>query len=212
MEKPEDRYITICHHCGNTAPLNLVYHDSSVEMVDVGDGMNMSLSHYCFLVRCETCDSISLYGTADYDSNPSNWARGRLLYPFEKNLPDSIPEKVRKAYVEASRISRIAPNAFAGQIRRALEYLCVDKGAKGVTLCEMVKDLAAQETIPPTLAEMGDSIRILGNLGVHAGAEDISLLDVETMNDFFNAIVEYVYIAPSKLTALKERLSSKKAF
>lgn len=210
MEKPKERYVMLCHHCGNTAPQRLVHHYSATERVYSNDGEPFDLENYYFLVQCETCNDVSLFGSAEYMDYPFDWSQAHLLYPYSKQLPTTIPERVQKAYLEVSRISKIAPNAFAGQIRRALEYLCLDKKAKGHTLQEMVQNLASLGIIPPTLAEMTDGIRILGNVGVHASDEEITPSDITTMDDFFKAILEYVYIAPSKMAKLKERLSSTK--
>jgi hypothetical protein len=207
MEEIQERYVMLCHHCGNSAPHKLVHYQVATETVYTTEGEPFGVESHYFLVECETCSDVSLLGSAEYEDFPLDWSQAHLLYPQSKQLPSSIPERVRKTYLEASRISKIAPNAFAGQIRRALEYLCLDKKATRGTLHEMVKDLAANGIIPPTLAEMTEGIRILGNVGVHATEGDLSPSDVATMDDFFKAVLEYVYIAPSKIEKLKERLS-----
>lgn len=206
----KDRSVLLCRHCGNNAPQKLLFNCSGKEAIYTEEGGTFELEDYYYLTQCETCSNVSLYTSYEFADNPENWWEGSLLYPASKDLPALIPEKVRKAYLEASRISKIAPNAFAGQIRRALEYLCRDKQAKGSTLNEMVSDLSHQGIIPPVLARMTEGIRILGNVGVHATDVEIDATDVATMDDFFKAIIEYVYIAPNKVAKLKDRLSTKK--
>lgn len=210
MKEVQERYVMLCYHCGNTTPHKLVHYHSVTEIIYPTEGEPFGIEYHYFLVECETCGAIALLGSADYEEFRLNWSQAHLLYPPSKELAINIPERVRKTYLEASRISKIAPNAFAGQIRRALEYLCLDKKATGHTLQEKVRDLANQGIIPPTLAQMTDGIRILGNIGVHATYVDLTPGDVATMDDFFKAILEYVYIAPSKIEKLKERLSEAK--
>lgn len=210
MNKVQERYVMLCHHCGNMVPHKLVHHHSTIETVYSTEGEPFGVESHYFLAECETCGGIAFLGSAEYEDSPLNWSQAHLLYPTSKQLEITIPKEIRKTYLEASRISKIAPNAFAGQIRRALEYLCLDKKATGHTLQEKVKDLANQSIIPPTLAQMTDGIRILGNIGVHATDVDLTPGDVATMDDFFKAILEYVYIAPSKIEKLKERLSEAK--
>jgi hypothetical protein len=204
------RKVVLCHHCGNTTPQKLLFQTTNSETVYYSNGEPFQLDYYHFLTQCETCTGLSLYASAIFQDDPENWREEFLVFPVRKNLPEVIPEKVHRAYMEASRISKIAPNAFAGQIRRALEYVCRDKQAKGHTLIDMVAYLAKQGIIPPTLAQMTDGIRILGNIGVHATDVEIDSTDVDTMDDFFKAILEYVYIGPYKISQLKDNLSKKK--
>jgi len=53
-----------------------------------------------------------------------------LIWPDPGVLHQAVPKAVAECYIEASRIKNLAPNAFAVQIRRALEALCDDRGAK----------------------------------------------------------------------------------
>ena len=69
-----------------------------------------------------------------------------------------------------------------------------------------INSLVERNVIPPTFAEMTKLIRLLGNLGVHATDDDVSIWDSQLIDDFFRSILEYVYIAPSKLFHLKSRL------
>ena len=57
---------------------------------------------------------------------------------------------------------------------------------------------------------MTDVIRILGNYGAHASDVEVTRQDVQVMDDFFIALLEYVYVAPQKLENLKKRLSKLK--
>lgn len=107
-------------------------------------------------------------------------------------------------------IRHSAPNAFAGQIRRALEYLCQDQQASGKDLYTKLADLVSKGVLPTTLVDMTDLIRKVGNTGVHASDEEATMWDAELIDEIFRAIVEYVYIAPQKVARLRQRLTYKK--
>jgi hypothetical protein len=48
---------------------------------------------------------------------------------------------------------------------------------------------------------------VLGNLGAHALENvEITSYDASLANDFFRAIIEYVYVAPGKVDSFKKRL------
>lgn len=128
------------------------------------------------------------------------------MWPQPGDLHPSVPESVRRIYSEASAIKSRAPNAFANQIRRSLEALCKDRGTNKRVLAQSLKELSSRGEIPPTLADMTDVLRQLGNIGSHAGDQEIDPDYVDVIDDFFRAIVEYVYIAPHKVNEFKARL------
>jgi len=201
----EQRDIAYCPHCGNTTPQELEGHTFSLHHKDG--------SHSYFLTRCGTCLEGLLYRYIDpYDSVPQithgtfQLAEYELVWPHPGDLHPSVPTSVRKIYSEAAAIKGRAPNAFANQIRRSLEAVCKDRGANHRVLAENLQELASRREIPPTLTEMTDVLRQLGNIGSHAGDEEIDPDYVDVIDDFFRAIVEYVYIAPYKVTEFKARL------
>ena len=128
-----------------------------------------------------------------------------MAYPGSVDLPEPVPINVREVYAEASRIKRSAPNAFAVMLRRALEAVCDDRGVEKGALGERLRKLADHGEVPPLLAEVSDVVRMLGNIGAHASSLSVTVPDTWVLDDFFRAIVEYVYIAPSKLKKYKER-------
>jgi len=81
-----------------------------------------------------------------------------LAYP-QVGLDSSVPYSVAKIYREAERIKQIAPNAYAVQIRRALEAVCKDRGSLKKTLAQRLKELADKGEIPMALIEATDMLR-----------------------------------------------------
>jgi len=55
---------------------------------------------------------------------------------------------------------------------------------------------------------MADIIRDIGNTGAHAGKFDLNKYDMDVLDDFFIAVVEYVYLAPAKISKIRERLKN----
>ncbi len=154
---------------------------------------------------CETCDSVLLYDGIANDAS-KNWPD--LVYPRNATLPPSVPEAVRDIYGEAAVVKQNAPNAFAILIRKALEAICDDRGAPSGSLAARLKYLAERGEIPPSLGEMTDALRVVGNTAAHGSLQPITHPMTWAIDDFFRVIVEYVYIAPSKLSEFKQRLAS----
>jgi hypothetical protein len=102
----------------------------------------------------------------------------------------------------------LAPNAFAVQIRRALEALCEDREARGSNLQKRLLDLSEKGEIPSVLAEAGDVLRLIGNMGAHASDNSVHPLLALTIDEFFRAIIEYVYLAPKKMQDFREKMNA----
>jgi len=120
-------------------------------------------------------------------------------------LHRSVPQKIRRIYQEAALIKSRAPNAFANQIRNALDALCRDRGTDKSTLAQNLKELAERGEIPWILAEATDVLQQLGHIGSDAEEREIDLGYIDAIDDFFKAIIEYVYIAPYKADEFKSQ-------
>ena len=60
--------------------------------------------------------------------------------------------------------------------------------------------------IPPVLAEMATILRLLGNVGAHLTEEPVKPPDTWVIDDFFRAVIEYVYVAPSRIKEISDGL------
>lgn len=164
------------------------------------------------MATCGTCQGLLLYWT---NGNPSDegesgpldyFQDARLLWPEHIVSADVLPAAVAAIYAEATIIKRLSPNSFAVQIRRALEAICTERGVKGNTLYKMLNELAQQGDLPPVLAEMTDVLRLLGNMGAHASDQPVRTSQVDALDEFFRAVIEYLYIAPNRLRQFQKRL------
>ena len=205
--------VRLCPHCNNNTPHQLIVNGSVHKLFDEFEGdegkTEKIIDEFIYLLlQCSTCGDYSLVGGFKIEL-PQSTSEYPVLYPNSDTLDSSVPEKLRKVYAEAAQIRLRAPNAYAGQIRRALEYLCKDQNAAGNSLYKQINSLVEMGIIPPTFAEMTTLIRLLGNLGVHATDDEVSIWDAQLIDEFFRSVIEYVYVAPSKIARLKSRLEQR---
>ncbi|WP_437222031.1 DUF4145 domain-containing protein [Planctomicrobium sp. SH661] len=202
-------FISHCPHCGNTAPQEEYgrYHTCD-------DFETNALWTCYFFMKCLTCDRPLLYeaehhSRLDPAETPFNAACSNTLqYPVMKGLAMCVPEKIRQRYSEAAKIKRLSPNGFANQIRRSLEAVCNDRGIKSTTLQKALQTLSDRGEIPDRLAEMTDVLRMLGNMGSHDSDDEVQPEFVHPIDQFFRAIVEYVYVARHNLDEFKRMLDA----
>jgi hypothetical protein len=205
------RRVLYCPHCGNRAPQRLIHRQRYLERSwYTATGEEDRDPWSTFVVVCETCGHILLYENLADLLEDDEFGKAELEYPKAGRLSAGVPKTICEVYDEAARIRETAPNAFAVQIRRALEALCEDRAAKGRSLAEKLKDLSAKAEIPPVLAEMTDVLRLIGNVGAHGIGESVHPLQASAIDEFFKAVIEYVYVAPAKLRAFKEKMKSSK--
>ena len=197
--------VAYCPHCCNTAPQDLCGHFVYTPSEEPNEAY--------VLTRCLSCYGALLYHYSGafmpgFSHGRFHLADYELLWPKPAELHLSVPKAVARIYAEAALIRARAPNAFANQIRRCLEAVCKDRGATANTLAQKLEQLAARGEIPQTLVEMTDVLRHLGNMGSHADDEDVDPSYVGVIDEFFRAIIEYVYIAPFKVAEFKKRLAA----
>jgi hypothetical protein len=194
----------LCPHCGNTTPHRvLATHGGKYWSYTIDDYEEFDLDLLYSLVACGTCDGMSLYGTL-FGDEPS-YSKAERLWPPPGTLDAVVPREVSGPYEEACRVKCSSPPAYAVLVRRALEALCDQQGARHGTLQERLTDLARRNILPAVLAEMTDELRTLGNAGAHPKELQLKKGHSEVIDDFFRAVIEYVYVAPHRLAEYKRR-------
>ena len=181
--------------------------------------------------RCMTCRHASFWSKSFHEgfstgSRSEQGAPWSPLWPIPPLLHDSVPDRVRKLYREATSIKKQSSNGFANLVRRCLEAICNDQGIPStrpkkdgsgtvsISAADRVKELKSLRGFPDALARMADLIRLFGNQGAHeSGNEpDVEASDVEVIDDFFRAVIEYVYVAPDKVQEIEDRLRIRDAW
>ena len=206
-EKENIRKVAYCPHCCNKAPQRLLHTQTYIRRIWGHAGQELVRPGGTFVAECETCNQILLYDSPGGDTEEEfvEFVERNLIFP-DTGIDVSVPIPIARIYLEAKRIMWLAPNAFAGQIRRALEALCEDRGAKKGSLQVRLSHLADQGEIPDVLAEASDVLRLVGNTGAHASSDPVHPMLASAIDELFLAIVEYVYVAPRKLDDFRERL------
>lgn len=192
-------FIAKCQHCGNETT-QIILHQEIKE--DVGFDSNRNphpyLDFYCFTV-CNTCKSFSFFSIID-----NNDGNEFSLYPMEQSIHSSIPASVSKVYIQALKIRKISPVAFLMLIRKSLEIICKDQNAEGKNLHQKIEFLYKQNKIPILILEVANKTKFIGNCSAHESDFECTEEDAETINDLFQAIIEYIYVIPYKLSKLTE--------
>ena len=212
---PPSTAVLECCYCGNKAPhtLRSAYeHPMFFDQVDE----NKWFETYTWLsYSCETCGGLSTFGEFfEYWEDVAALERAKihprgpaLLSPPHTLEPSQpIPEKVLQLYREVWPLKHRAPSAFVGQVRRLLEFICVDQKAHGKDLFAKLQDLSQKGVFPGYFSNITDLLRKVGNMGAHAAEDELNIWDAELIDDFFRSIVEYVYIAPARIRRMESRL------
>lgn len=132
-----------------------------------------------------------------------------ILYPINSIENNSIPTKVKEAYEAALKTKSIDKYVCLLALRRTLELILIEKGAKKWGLKDKIEEIAEKGILPDTLKEASSLTKILGDSAAHDKEIEIDQQDVESMAEFVKFIIEYLYVVPDKINSYKERLSSK---
>ena len=160
-----------------------------------------------FINLCGQCDKLYLGFTWNEDIEGIEGSRSILYPPSSKQvMPECVPEAIRDSYVEAEKVRKVSPLSYSVMIRRGLEFICKDQQANGNSLYASLTDLKDRDIIPNQLYEVASALRKMGNLGAHADESKITKGEANILRDLFLTMIEYIYVAPSKMQTLEERL------
>jgi hypothetical protein len=196
-----------CPHCGIKTRQQLIHSQSyTYELKERLSETTENINGTYLIAVCLNCEQVLLYHANNDNDIPNlnQFYDAKLQWPDSGTLHWSIPEKIVGYYKEALKVKIYSPNAFANQIGRALEAVCNDKGATGRELYKKLTNLAQKGILPSLLAEMANEIRLLRNLGSHDAERPVESWQVPFIDDFFRAVVEYLYVYPSKLKEHRE--------
>ena len=136
-----------------------------------------------------------------------------ISYPAETIDFDAtdVPSSITSALEEA--ITCHANQCFvtsAIMVRKTLEELCTDRGAKGPNLKARIKDLATKVVLPSELMDGLDDIRLLGNDAAHIESQEYNKIGQEELDvaieftkEVLKAIFQYAKLL-GKLKALRK--------
>ncbi|WP_133304962.1 DUF4145 domain-containing protein [Paenibacillus pinisoli] len=191
----------------------IAHYEREAEEFIVAMGNHYPITFYTYwdLYLCPVCDQVTLLKTSknteerdpvDYTLTPSEI----ILYPNVSLEDAGIPQKVRKSFEAAMRIKNVEGTLCAIGVRRTLEMMCKDKGARGKDLFHKLKDLSEKGVLPPIINDMAKVLRVLGNEAAHGDDRDFSEEVIESMIRFTHVILDYVYNLPGQLSGIQVKM------
>lgn len=204
-----------CFHCGNETLMRQTgefqWGSRDIEYVD----LNFNYTYEMF--ACPVCHKVTLretYGDEtmmEYGpSGETEWySKKSILFPINSIDSGSIPPKVKEAFEAALKTKCIDKNICLMALRRTLELILKDKGATKWGLKDKIEEIAEKGLLPDTLKEASSLTKILGDSAAHDKDLEINQHDVESMAEFIEFIIEYLYIVPDKINTYKEQFNSK---
>ncbi|XOB41335.1 MAG: DUF4145 domain-containing protein [Candidatus Nealsonbacteria bacterium] len=184
---------------------------SGISFFDEGPDVTLVV----YLLKCPVC-SLPICAVSEMEiggviDNPE-WEEGLLerVWPYPKKNFFDLPTSVKQSLEEAGKCFNVNANlACSVMCRRTLESLCVDLAVSAKSLPDKLKELKTEGIIDGRLAEWGEALRQMGNIGAHASKKHISKQDARDVLDFTIAICDYVYTLTGKYDKFKERQQKK---
>jgi len=199
-----------CGHCGNIAPMEIIGTANSSTPYYDHDGYEIGYSgDFYSILKCPSCkkNNIATYFWHD-GLDTDDEVVYKVLYPNQIDTPQGLPSHIASSINAAEKIKNIDVNAYAILLRRILEQVCLDNGAKSGTLAAMLKDLADRHEIPNKLVDVAKGLKDFGNIGAHAGIGELSEKEIPIVRALTFAILEYMYTAPHLATLAESMLAS----
>lgn len=204
-----------CFHCGNETPMSKIgkYSWGSRDM----EYEDFDYLYEYELFACPVCHKVTLRESYGDETMIVPYPNGEMrchcdktiLFPINSIDSSSIPSKVKEAYEAALKVKGIDKYIGLIALRRTLELVLKDKGATKWGLKDKIEEIAEKGILPDTLKEASSLTKILGDSAAHDKEIDIEQQDVESMAEFVEYIIEYLYVVPDKINSYKQRLSSK---
>lgn len=199
-----------CDHCGNRA--TFVIRAEYTDFRDAADGYHYTEKAYTtwYIMQCQTCFRPTFLESSKIVNGDLNKTIigpfTAILYPAERKPLADLPEAIEKKYKEALLVRNISPSSCAVLIRKILEAICEYENAHGRVLADKLRDLANSGRIPQPLADVATHLKQLGNLGAHFNEDEVTKDDVPIILDFVELLLEYLYVAPMKIEAVRRKL------
>ena len=210
-------FVLECRHCANKAPMEILVEKSFVEQHEYeGNPMPAIEWNAGFIyqvLRCYSCKDVTVYQRAVHtglDPEGIDRSYDKILYPYARESPQSLPRPIQAAWDAAMRVRRIDPNAFSVLLGRVLDVICVQENAKGDTLNKRIEHLAAERRFPDHLTKAAHGLRKLRNFGAHGNLGNLSEEDAPLLESLCAAVLMYLYAVPALARDVEQRLEKLK--
>lgn len=213
MKKEKEYYFKnlTCNHCLNVSKMEIigsVHHEMYANEPEISFEGGNTYS----VLTCPNCSKINVvyYYWDDGFDEDSDQVEVKCLYPNDAAIPQGLPGPILSSYLEAEKAKQISPAFYAFGVRKLMEEVCLEQGAIGKDLHEMLKLLSTEGKFPPVLAEIGHLLRSFGNIGTHENTKKLTKNEQLIINDLCSAILEYLYSAPKMAEIARIRLETLK--
>jgi hypothetical protein len=209
-----------CPHCG------IHFHDNWDQNQFVRNGDHFFDDQGSWVYRtavCPECDRTTIEIGQPFDTMGNLlWAQ---VFPVGANrgpVPEEVPERTAKDYLEACNVLPISAKASVALSRRCLQHMLRSHGYTAKDLAKEI-DLLLNETdplkaLPIRLRETIDAIRNFGNFAAHLNEDKATLeiIDVEPHEadwclETIEELFEHFYVGPAIAAAKKAALNAKLA-
>lgn len=136
---------------------------------------------------------------------------GKILKTYPNKLPKPVNNlvinSVKKDFEEALLCQSVGAYRGAAVLaRRAVQSICLDKGAKkGENLHKQIKELFDKNIITQAIKDWGDEVRYIGNDAAHPNKEEVSKEDSEDILELLESLCDVLYVAPARATKRKQK-------
>lgn len=216
---PENQYLIKnthdCRHCGNRGIMKYIGKTGWLfEDVDediYGHIFSSELLEHMdyYIFECPVCYKPVIVSEHCLDIN-DEIPRFDIVYPSLNVSSYGVPNEIYLAFESAIKTKEIDYSICLLSLRRVLEMICNDKGAKGKNLESKIKDLVDRNLLPEMIGDACWIIRQLGNEAAHADEIEVYNYDVEQVIGYVGTIIDYLYSMPHRISRLKETITKKK--
>lgn len=143
-----------------------------------------------------------------------------LVYPKGLSrvpLPESVPEKYKKEYLEACLVLPDSSKASAAISRRCLQAI-IREELKIIrhNLSEEIEEVLENRLLPSYLSNNIDAVRSIGNFAAHPIKStntgeiiDVEIGEAEWLLDILEGLFDFIFIQPEIMKKKKEDLNIK---
>jgi hypothetical protein len=159
--------------------------------------------HFGYCVKCRRPGVI---GEIELGPEPWDWDPIPQVYPAARTVDADLPPRVDESFREAMQCEVAgAPLATAVMVRRTLEAIGREFAPDAKPLFRALHVMKDKGLISDELAQWGDALRFIGNIGAHPTDDVVTAQDGREALDFLIAIVETIYVLRPKFQAMKSR-------
>jgi len=161
------------------------------------------------ILACPSCGR----HTYRLGGSPLTWDNVFGQYPLagQREPHPSIPPSIATDWTEAHIcLSARTYKASAAMARRAVQGVCIDKGAAKGRLVDQIKALVKSGHLANQLGEWADHVRILGNIGAHPGEDGLDTVskdEAEAVVRFLDELLRWTYEMPYELEQARQKHS-----